>query len=383
MANVYEVYQPNIQAPFQQATWGQRWGSSLGLVKDEIIQNTMLGVMARFPQYAPLDALGEIGLERGIYQGPTETTAHYIARLLNAWGAWTLGGSYWGLLAQLYGSGYTTAYIVAANGYIYGPSNGVTAPDPINGIAGNPPAWFQLPPYYATGTIVYPPWNFSSGDAQGQNDTPIDIPFDAGGSPDPEGDFWSRFIVMFDPYPASWTDVVNPPTSSTSPSNAEIALIQSIIAKWKPGTSTCVGIMAANGGTRACWAYPFTDTTNIPFSCWLSRAIVSGDAPTSTAFTQTNPQAVYSWLPNTSVVNAGGSTYIFTSPSSYYQTQNLGVNYVYTSPASSGTTGLVEPSWPVTIGNTVSDNGITWTCSASLVEWTGGAGSIVFQSQES
>jgi hypothetical protein len=385
MASQYATYQPAIQPTFEQMTWGQRWGASFGSVKDTIIQETILGVMARFPNFAPLDALGLIGLERGITQGPNESVASFIARLVNAWGEWTIGGTYWGLLAQLNGAGYTTAYIAATNGFVYGPSAGVTAPDPINGIAGNPPTWVQLGPYYASGgtQTVFPPWTFGAGNGQGQNDTasfnPVETRSDNGGSPDPTGAFWSRFVVLIDPYPGTWTDVVNPPTSSTAPSNAEIDIISQIINTWKPGKSTCVGILAMNGGTRACFAWPQTVTTHIPFSCWLSRAIITGDSPSTSAFVATKPESIYSWLPNTPVANAGGSTYIFTVPSSHYQTAHTGTQYLYSSPASSGTTGLVEPSWPTSLGGTVTDNGITWTCIATLTNFSGGSGATCFQ----
>ena len=504
MAQLYQTYQPAIQPVFQQGPYGVAWGGGFGEVKDQLMNAMKLGVMARFPNLAPLDALGQIGLERGIFQGPNETTAEYIAQLLNAWGAWTIGGTYWGLLAQLYGSGYTTAYIVATNGYVYGPSNGVTAPDPINGIPGNPPAYQRLPPWYTFGSApvssewsgttsyalnsivtpttqpgtyflavqngtsgsveptwpgpngfvtdgtvkwyyignytslaYYPPWTFGGGDGQGDDGAP-------GGVPDPTGAFWSRFIVMFDPLPSGWAApsypawaattgysigdrvtptspdgtfftalnsgtsggseptwpsiggtvndgsvtwgysgdfLANPPTSTSTPGSAEISIIREIIAKWKPGKSACVGIVAGNG-PRAMWGWPLTSTTNIPFSSWLSRAILTGDAPTNTAFTAQRPASVYSWLPNTAVANVGGSSYIFTVPSEYYMTQHLGGGYLFSSPASSGTTGFSEPAWPTSLGGTVTDNGITWTCVASLSDFAHGTGSTVFKFQE-
>lgn len=443
MASMYQVYQPAIQPPFAKGPYGNAWGYAFGLAKDQLIAAMKLGVQARMAGIAPLGAIGELSQERSIYQGifQSETTADYIPRLLNAWGAWTIGGTYWGLLAELNGSGYDSAYIVAANGFIYGPSGGVTAPDPINGIAGNPPAWTQLNPWYTQGsaatdnewqastayalnaivtpsspdgtyylaiqngtsggsepswpspggsvvdggvTWLYlgnylnlpynPPWTISGGADQGDPGLPL------GGPPSPDGKFWSRFLVMFDPVPGNWFSITNPPTNSTLPTEGEINFLQTLIERWKPAKSQCGGILAIEGSTtKACIAWPPITTTNIQFSCWLSRAITAGDTTNSTDFVQGVEQTVYSWLPNQSVANSGGSTYIFMVPSFYYQSQNLGGGYVFSSPASSGTTGTSEPSWPTSIGGTVTDNGITWTCVAQLAAWSDGTGVTCFQ----
>lgn len=448
MASLFESFEPAIQAPFQQGLYGTAWGAAFGVVKDWEMALMKYGVMAKLPNFAPLDALGEIDQERGIIQGPTEPTVSFIARLLNAWGAWTIGGTYWGLLAELNGAGYTTAYIIAANGFVYGPSSGVTPPDPINGVAGTPPVFMQIGPYYATGgaatsqewagTTVYPlnafvvptarpgtwfiatqggtsggsepswpgpggsvtdgsvtwvyggtyapapvfpPWTFDLANGQGD---PATISPGTFGSPGPiggdanwDGSFWSRFVVMFDPIPTSWNSVQNPPTQTSAPSISEIALISQIINDWKPAKSSCVGILGIEPFTiNQTWGWPQTPTTNITFACWLSRAIQTGDAATSTALSAQRPTAVYSWLPNTAVANAGGSTYIFTIPSSAYLQTNLFDRFLYSSPASSGTTGLTEPAWPTSIGGTVTDNGITWTCVAELYDFNPSAPTV-------
>ncbi len=40
-------------------------------------------------------------------------------------------------------------------------------------------------------------------------------------------------------------------------------------------------------------------------------------------------------------------------------------NFVYEATADSGSSGVSEPTWPTTPGNTVVDGGITWTCRTS------------------
>jgi hypothetical protein len=516
MAQLYEIFEPGIQAPFEQNTYGAQWGADFGEVKDQLMNSMKLGVLARFPFFAPIDALGEIAEERGMYQGLDETIAHFIARLLNAWGAWSIGGTYWGLLAQLAGAGYTTAYIVAANGYIYGPSSGVVVPDPINGLAGTPPAFLRIPPWYTFGSAqsgnewagdtiyalnavvtptaqpgtyflatqggetagseptwpgpggsvvdgtvtwtylgnytalpYYPPWTFSGADGQGDPGSIIG-PTPGSGIPDPTGSFWSRFMVFFGPvgsslptgdpaklwvaptYPAwqattaystgdfvtpvspdgsffvaltggtsgssepAWPEqgsfitdgsvlwtyggnfLANPPTTTTTPTTSEISLLQDIIAKWKPAKSICGGIAAFSDGQRACFGWPLTTTTHMPVSSWLARAVIAGDVPNASAFTPEQPQSIYSWLPAMSAVNAGTGSYMFMVPSAYYQTQNLGGGYLFSSPASSGTTGYQEPTWPTTLGDTVSDGTITWTCIAQLDAWGDDTGATIF-----
>jgi len=449
MAASFEEYQAAIQPEFQQGPYGTAWGNAFGLTKDQLMSRWKLGILARFPSFAPLDALGMISDERQILQGVYELTPSFIGRLLNAWGAWSVGGTYWGLLAQLAGAGYSNAYIATSAGWVYGPASGLVLPDPVNGIPGTPPSYVAPLPWYTTGsaasssewqsahayklnsmvtpttqpgtwflaatsgtsggsepswpgpggqvndngiTWVYAgnyvnlpvgaPWTFGNSDGQGATGTlalgASQSRVGLGGPAYPTGSFWSRFIVIFTPPPASWSDIVNPPTTTSAPSAAEIALIQQIIQNFKPGKSSCVGIFAEPTSRQTCWRTIGT-TTNIPFSCWLARAIISGDVPTSTAFVATRPQSVGSWLPNTAITNAGGSTYMFTVPSSAYQVAHPGTNYLYSSPASSGTTGFTEPTWPTTISNTVSDNGITWTCCAKLESFGSDTGNgVVF-----
>ena len=66
--------------------------------------------------------------------------------------------------------------------------------------------------------------------------------------------------------------------------------------------------------------------------------------------TVTPVTSVAAWAAST--VYAAGAVRLPTTPN----------GYVYTS--SGGTSGASEPTWPTTIGATVVDNGMTWTCTA-------------------
>jgi hypothetical protein len=224
----------------------------------------------------------------------------------------------------------------------------------------------------------YPPWTFGGGNGQGAATT--EAPFDGvvpavgpGGDATP---FWSRFLVLFDPPPASWSDIVNPPTTTSAPTASEIAVIREIIAKWKPGKSSCVGIASiASGLSKACIGWPLTTTPNIPVSSWLARAIATGDVPTLGAASAQHPQPVESWLANHTFTD--GRTYIFMTPSFAYQNAHSPTLLFYATGASV-TTGFIEPVWPTTIGGTVTDNGITWTACATLYEWEQETGINIF-----
>lgn len=60
---------------------------------------------------------------------------------------------------------------------------------------------------------------------------------------------------------------------------------------------------------------------------------------------------------------AGSTSYL----SNYYVVPTVSNGYYY-SAAVAGTSGALEPFWPATIGNTVTDNNITWTNMGSILE---------------
>lgn len=147
----FPAFQKALPPGYLQGPYGAAWAAAHGAAKDSALEHWKNAIKARYPDTAPLDALYSLAEDRGIYQGPAETLGHYIERLKNAWGAWTIAASAWGLLAQLGGMGYGTAYVLYANGFVFGPSSGVTAPDPINGLPGAPPVVARPQVYYTSG----------------------------------------------------------------------------------------------------------------------------------------------------------------------------------------------------------------------------------------
>jgi hypothetical protein len=95
---------------------GQAEGSSWPAVVD---QQTVLLDAARkvaYPDYAPADALPNLGGDRKLVQGPAESDASFRIRLKGVWDDWARAGTWLELLVQLYWGGYSGAVIVQQNG---------------------------------------------------------------------------------------------------------------------------------------------------------------------------------------------------------------------------------------------------------------------------
>jgi hypothetical protein len=202
----YADYQAATAPTMFQGPYGQAFQRALGLVKDYLYLRAKLSVTARFPDFAPADALGAIGDERKIDQGvdaqlsSPETSKAYAQRLINAWLTWLLGGTAWGMLQAFAAQGYFPQ-IVCANGLVYSVDSGLNLT-----VTQGPALGFQIP-------------------------------------------FWNTFFIWFGTLPSSWTDVATPPTPSSSPSLYEVQRLRRIILnRWKPAWALCIGIAVQTSG---------------------------------------------------------------------------------------------------------------------------------------
>ncbi len=258
----YRTYEDQSAPGWLRQPYGQAFLRAQGIVHDYNKQLAKLAVRARLPSYGPSDAVGALGDERGLPQGASESNSAYAARVKNAWGYWAIAGRAWGILAALAGMGYTTAYVVTANGQIWGPSSGVTPPVPAVGtrlVSGGSP-WATMPkpnptPGNPPALLQEGPWCFSGVD--GQTWLLDELP----GAPDPLGKFWSRFAVLFSPAPASWGSIANPPTTSSSPSKDEVNRIRQVVTSFKSAMGACMGLIVdltggGAAGARAMWGWP-------------------------------------------------------------------------------------------------------------------------------
>jgi hypothetical protein len=106
---------------------GQAEGGTWPQLADDQIALIKAGIKARFPDYAPTDALPRIGGDRQLIQGSTETDANFITRLKTAWDDWARAGTPLEMLVQLYWLGFSGAVWVQQNGLAYTLSGAPTA----------------------------------------------------------------------------------------------------------------------------------------------------------------------------------------------------------------------------------------------------------------
>lgn len=486
----YEQFQAAIPPGWLRNPYGAAYDGALGEQKDFELSKIKQGILARYANTAPLDALPLIAADRGVPQGPNEPLEHYLPRLINAWGAWQIAGTAWGILSQLNAAGYGSAYVVQTNGVIYGPSGGTVthagtgsgvvsvagitqtainfvlkittgsspsnngqfsfsfdggttytvpqavpegsspdgglvyltgtalgtngqqinaggiavtfygannstfvftlgdtytvtnsaiAPDPVNGLPGQPPN-LQQPNFYdllGDGGFVYPQYVIGSGSGQadpGYPSTPS-VPYPGGWNVGPSAItelFWNRYYVIIDPPPATWTNIVNPPAAdvAAAPSQNEINFLAEVITGFGAGHAVCLGIMVRDARAafemvdpRSSWGWPITtvSTGGFTFPCWFAREGSGFDGFVS--FSQ--PNSMHTWLPHQTFTIAN-SEYYFMSPSRG-NASNKPLAWYYTQANGSHTTGFTEPTWPGS--GTVVDNGITWTYGGTLNEW--------------
>lgn len=106
----YRRWLVELSPPWLQGPRGAAFLSSLGTALDEAVSWTLTGVLARFIQRAPEDALTLLGSERGLDRFPGEHLEAYRSRLLGAWEFWRWGGTLRGMQYWLNAAGYD-AYV--------------------------------------------------------------------------------------------------------------------------------------------------------------------------------------------------------------------------------------------------------------------------------
>lgn len=73
------------RTPYWLGDWGRRWSRVIGRVADATALGVKLAVVARFPRYAPDDALEDAGADRATPAVPGESSIAHRRRVAEAW----------------------------------------------------------------------------------------------------------------------------------------------------------------------------------------------------------------------------------------------------------------------------------------------------------
>lgn len=271
----YELWEDEIAPPWLGEAGGANYIGALGYEKDWLIYLLKTGIKQRFPDYAYPDALLDIGSDRGIAQGISESLSAYATDIKNAWTLWQRAGTFLGLLNEFLRQGYSNVIILQQQWGAYSLSAGNLAITtyPLNHgryagrqmvfdvgqpnvVASQPQP--QLVPYPGIG----PPFPINGAVLNGQPGAGGVAAHPPGYLPnltDTPGNIqtrrWARYAVLFTtPFPSNWTSTqATPLTTSTTPSLAEMNSIRRIITTWGPGGAVCVGITALISGRLRSW----------------------------------------------------------------------------------------------------------------------------------
>lgn len=98
----YEEWMEKAQPPWLQNEAGRRWARALGRVLDGAVDGARDAVLARYPSYAPEDALNLVGEGRALRRfPPDEPDDLYRERVRHAWDWWLRAGTKPGMEAEL------------------------------------------------------------------------------------------------------------------------------------------------------------------------------------------------------------------------------------------------------------------------------------------
>lgn len=212
MTTFFESFPKLVPAWLSDAIGGKVLGS-LALMKDDFVARAKLGMLARFPDYAPDDAaLAALGRDRKIVRGINEPAASYAARIKRAPDDLRRRGSPFALLEQL-------------RAYLQAPCV-VRSVD----ISGN---WFSIDAAGVESSNLIPgSWTWDTLPASQ----------------------WSRFFVVI--YPVGgvtpWHEtglfgaagaVAESDTLGTTATPDQVAQLRSIVRDWKPDGTKCEWIV--------------------------------------------------------------------------------------------------------------------------------------------
>jgi hypothetical protein len=193
----YKDYITELAPPWLRQVKGETYLRGLADPFDAIAQRHKDGVKQRFPDFASPGALTEIGGERGLPRGPSETDSAYATRLKKAWDVWPYAGTPLGMLTALLAAGYSHVYLITQKGQ----------------------------------------WHTLDGSAQLVTTQGPELTLSA-------NNFWNSYLVYFySTLPASWVSGGVPADNSSEANN-----IRAILEAWAPAHMKREKIVIAQGG---------------------------------------------------------------------------------------------------------------------------------------
>jgi len=111
----YAAWLAEIAPPWLQAARARALMAGLGSGLDEAVARLTTGVLARFADRAPEDALALLGAERGLSRYPGESGDAFRARVLGVWSFWVWAGTEIGVRTAIGQLGYNSAITPVRN----------------------------------------------------------------------------------------------------------------------------------------------------------------------------------------------------------------------------------------------------------------------------
>lgn len=216
--------------------WGQRLLHGIGVVVDALGTSLHLGLLSSYPGFGDETALALIGLARGIWRGPTESSAAYATRL-----------RYWRQSRKRQGNPFALMEQLQAYLQPYGMTACIQYDDGTR-LQLNPGGFAQAPKGYA-GTnyaeVTWSSWNWDSV-LDPTRFWLILMPSDALWSNDGEwadaGNWWdlntsdgSSLGTILDPLAAG----DDTPTYGSTASYAVVQGLLSLVEEWTPPHARC------------------------------------------------------------------------------------------------------------------------------------------------
>lgn len=285
MVDAWYAYVPQ----WWRAYWGSRIGFSCIVPLDGLLDAGGYAVLAGLPSRAPTDAYSWFGLDRQIFQGPHESDAGYVARLIQWLDLWRHAGSSTALLLAV------LSYVaplqpkvltVQSNGrHLLGPDLSVwdtydegETPFPPGAGNPNPPAHYITPGTQAN-------WVWDS----------LSLPFFA----EYGWMYWRKWIVIFSP-PGDVNSPWEAPTATWAPATGSVTVtVQSdpVLGSVYVGSgdaTTSATEFHWDDGTCWDWTGTSQDAASLvqlaktwkSGGCWIPWIIVTYDA---TMFDESQP----------------------------------------------------------------------------------------------